>query len=340
MQDLISQLDRRGGLTAAQGEDAIGLLLSPSEDDATKAAFLKSLHEKGESAVEIASFAQSILARAIDPHIDPRALPGPMLDVCGTGGDKLDLFNISTTAMFLLAAGGAVLVKHGNRGITSKCGGADVLEELGVRIDRQPGDLKVCVEKTGIGFLFAPDYHPAFKMIAPVRKMLASQGVTTIFNLLGPLLNPARPEHQLVGIFSKPLLPKYAEALAMLGRKHAWAVHGSGMDELSTAGPTDVREVTRDGINEFAVAPEQLGFQKASVRELRGGDRAENAGILLGILDGSLRDARRDVVVLNAAAGFVVADLARDLPHGVALAGEQIDSGRALEKLKALQTFS
>jgi anthranilate phosphoribosyltransferase len=340
MDDLIAQLERRTDLSPAQVEEAIEALLSPLQEDSTKAAFLKALHEKGESAEEISAFAQSILAHAVDPHLDATRVRGPLLDLCGTGGDKLDLFNISTTCMFILAAGGATVVKHGNRGVSSKCGGADVLEELGIRIDRQPPGFKRCVEEIGVGFLFAPDYHPAFKMIAPVRKILAAQGIPTIFNILGPLLNPARPAHQLVGIFSPKLLPKYVEALAKLGRKRAWAVHGSGMDELSTAGPTEVHEVHNGTVRQFVITGEATGLETTSVRHLRGGDRKENARILLAILDGSLRDAKRDVVLLNAGAAFVVAELAPDLPAGIALAREQIDTGRALEKLAALRRLS
>ncbi len=344
MQDLISHVGSGSDLSSTQVGEAVSFLLDEKISDAAKAALLKALRAKGETAAEIAAFVQSLLGRAIDPQFDPASLPGPMLDVCGTGGDKMDLFNVSTTSMFVLAAGGAVVVKHGNRAITSKCGGADVLEALGVKIDLPPADLKRCVEKIGVGFLFAPNYHPAFKAVAPVRKMLAAQGITTIFNLLGPLLNPAQPAHQLVGVFSERLLPKFAEALGLLGRKHAWAVHGrnaegEGVDELSTLGPTLVRKVTAGGVETFTLAPEEFGFPRAEMADLRGGDKSENARILTGILDGTMRGAKRDVVLLNAGAGFVVAELARDLAAGIALAAEQIDSGRALAKLRVLQNF-
>src|SRR6185369_9934108 len=178
-----------------------------------------------------------------------------------------------------LAAGGACVVKHGNRAITSRCGGADVLEELGVKIDLAPEQLRACVEKHGVGFVFAPAYHPAFKVIGPVRRSLAAQGIPTIFNLLGPLLNPARPPYQLVGVFSPVLLPKYAEALAVLGRAHAWAVHGSGMDELSLLGPSAVREVKDGVVRESTIDAAALGLPPCSIQELRGGDRRENAAI-------------------------------------------------------------
>jgi anthranilate phosphoribosyltransferase len=241
--------------------------------------------------------------------------------------------------MFVLAAGGACVVKHGNRAITSKCGGADVLEELGIKIELAPADLRRCLEAHGLGFVFAPAYHPAYKAIGPVRKTLAAQGIPTIFNLLGPLLNPARPPYQLVGIFSPLLLPKYAEALGILGRARAWAVHGRGMDELSLTGPSMVMELADGLIGERTVDPAPLGLPTCAIEALRGGGRTENAAIVVGILDGSDSGPRRDIVLFNAAAGFVITGLAADLATGLALAREQITSGRALAKLRALQGF-
>lgn len=341
MQELSEHVKSGGELSAEQVERAVAQLAAPEVDDAPKADFLRALRDRGETAAEIAGFVRALLDRAVDPGLDPEKLPGPMIDVCGTGGDRLELFNISTAVMFVLAAGGAIVVKHGNRAITSRCGGADVLEELGVRIDLPPAELRRCVETLGLGFIFAPAYHPAFKAIAPVRKMLAAQGIPTIFNLLGPLLNPARPAHQLVGIFSPALLPKYAAALQALGRTRAWAVHGSGMDELSTAGPSEIHEVVIDReIRSFQLDPANFGLIPARIDELRGGDRAENAQVLTAILDGSLRGAKREIVELNAAGGFVVTGLAPDVPAGLALARQQLDSDRALSRLRALQQFS
>jgi anthranilate phosphoribosyltransferase len=337
---LVSELRAGRDLDAAQVEQAVAALTSPEIGDAIKADFLTALREKGETAREIAAFVQALLARAVDPGLEGAQLSGPMIDVCGTGGDKLELFNVSTAVMFVLAAGGACVVKHGNRAITSKCGGADVLEELGVKIDLAPADLRRCVETHGLGFIFAPAYHPAFKAIMPVRKALAAQGLPTIFNLLGPLLNPARPPYQLVGIFSPVLLPKYAEALAVLGRAHAWAVHGSGMDELSLTGPSAVREIVGGLVRELTVDPVALGLPPCGLDELRGGDRAQNAAFLTAILDGSERGPKRDLVLLNAAAGFVITSLAADLPAGLALAREQIASGGARAKLRALQSLA
>ncbi|MEQ1860753.1 MAG: anthranilate phosphoribosyltransferase [Chthoniobacteraceae bacterium] len=339
MHTLTDQLRRGADLDLAQVESAVAQLIDPGVPDDAKGDFLVALRDKGESAREIAAFARCMIARAVDPKIEPARVRGPMLDVCGTGGDKLELFNVSTAAMFILAAGGACVVKHGNRAITSKCGGADVLEELGVKIDLPPERLRECVEEHGLGFIFAPLYHPAFKAIVPVRRALAERGIATVFNLLGPLLNPARPAYQLVGIFSPVLLPKYADALAELGRARAWAVHGSGMDELSLCGPSEVREIADGRVSELRVDPRELGLSLCKVDELRGGDRAANARILLSILDGEECGPKRDLVLLNAAAGFVITGLAPDLAAALALAREQIMSGRARAKLRALQTL-
>lgn len=340
METFVTHLAAGRDLSSAQIDEAVTALLSESVDHASKAAFLKALRTKGETADEIAAFVNALLSRAVDPGIVPEKLPGPVIDVCGTGGDRMDLFNISTTSMFVLAAGGAVVLKHGNRGITSKCGGADVLETLGVKIDLAPADFKRCVETVGFGFMFAPHYHPAFKAIAPVRKMLAEQGATSIFNLLGPVLNPARPTYQLVGVFDKTMLGKFAMVLNLLGRKRAWALNSQGADEMLPFEITDVVEtVAGDKARDFLIHPWHLGVNPCAVEELRGGDCETNAAILTGILDGTIRGGKRDTVLLNAAAGFVITGLAHDLHAGMALAAEQIDSGRAFGKLRALQAF-
>lgn len=343
MAGLIDALKGHCDLSPGAIEAAVSFLLDPGADHALKADFLRLLTEKGETDAEIAGFAEAFLARSVNPGLDPAHMPGPLLDCCGTGGDKLDLFNVSTTAMFVMAAGGVCVVKHGNRSITSKCGGADVLEALGVRIDMTPAEFKACEETVGCGFMFAPFYHPAFKAIGPVRKALGAKGIPTIFNLLGPILNPARPHYQLVGVFTPAALPSFAAVLKQLGRKRAWAVHGSignglGMDEMSTLGPTEVCSVSDGELHSFSVDPEALGFQKAPVSALRGGDATVNAAILRDVLGGK-PGPRRDLTVLNAAAGFVITRIAPNLETGLALAVEMIDSGKALAKLKALREF-
>ena len=339
MNPLTEHLHHGGSLTRPQIKHAVAALLDEGVALETKADFLAALHSKGETAAEIAAFVEALLAHAVNPHLDPAQLPGPVVDICGTGGDRLNLFNISTTSMFVVAAAGAVVVKHGNRSITSQCGGADVLEELGVRIDLPPADFMRCVETVGAGFLFAPHYHPAFKTIAPVRKHLAAQGRTSIFNLLGPLLNPVRPPFQLAGIFDSSRLEKYAQVLRLLGRKRAWAVHGSGADEIMPFGVTDGMEATPKGVTDFQILMDKLGIPHATLDELRGGGRSENAIILTGILDGSITGAKSDAVLLNAAAALVVCGIAPGMASGLEFAREQIESGAALEKLRELQDF-
>jgi anthranilate phosphoribosyltransferase len=267
-----------------------------------------------------------------------------MIDICGTGGAGLHLFNVSTTIMFILAAGGAVVVKHGNRMVTSLCGSADVLEELGVPIQLGPEQLRDCVERLGIGFIFAPQYYPAFRAIAGMRERLARENRHTIFNLLGPLLNPARPRRQLIGVFAPRLPPIFAEVLRQLGRERAWVVHGlaadsAGMDNISTCGATTIAELQGGEITSAVLDVNWLGIPRAAVVELQGGNARENAATLEGILAGKITGPRRDIAVANAAGGFVVAGLARDLNEGIALAGQQIDTGRALAKLHALRNY-
>jgi anthranilate phosphoribosyltransferase len=342
MQELIEHLHAGKELTPELIENAVASLVDETVEADLKSSFLRLLREKGETGNEIAGFARALLARAVDPGIDPGRVPGPTIDVCGTGGDRMNLFNVSTTVMFVLAAGGACVVKHGNRGITSRSGGADVLEALGIRIDLSSERLRECVERTALGFIFAPAYHPAFKAIVPVRRALAEEGIPTIFNLLGPLLNPARPEYQLMGVFTEAAMPKIAHALALLGRKRAWVVHGTdaqgrGIDEVSTLGDTRVLHVENEAIEELRIALSDFTLHPAVLADLTGGSREENAVITLGILSGEISGPKRDLVVINSAAAFVTAGLAPDLAEGVALADEQIDSGRAMAKLRELR---
>ena len=325
-------------LVPEQIERAVAALIDPAEPPLGKADFLRALRAKGETGAEIAGFARALLARAVDPGIDLARLPGPAIDVCGTGGDQLHLFNVSTTVAFVLAGGGAVVLKHGNRAVTSQSGGADVLAAVGIPLDLPPAGLRRSLETSGFGFLFAPQYHPAFAAIGPVRRQLAAEGFGTIFNLLGPLLNPARPDHQLVGIFAPDATGTYAEVLRQLGRRSAWVVHGAGgMDELSTLGVTHVSRFdlrAHVATTHETLTPEDAGLCRIdTVDELRGGTAAENARVLVGILSGEVSGARRDLVLLNAAAGFVVAGLSADLPAGVERARESIASGRALGAL-------
>lgn len=343
MDALIQHLKREQELSGREIDVATALLLDPKADDREKADLLRALAAKGETPAEIANFVEAFLAHAVDPGIDALDLEGPTLDVCGTGGDKLDLFNVSTTAMFIAAAAGAVVVKHGNRGITSKCGGADVLEALGIRIDLPPVEFRRCIQKAGIGFLFAPNYHPAFKSVVEVRKTLAAEGVRTIFNLIGPLLNPARPECQLVGVFNRELAHSFAEILQRLGRDSAWVVHGTtgdgrSVDEVSLMGSTRIcKSGAYQDIEDEEVRPRDFGLHHAEVSELHGGDAKTNAAILVSILKGEETGPKRDMVLMNAGAAIACAGLSDDMGSGIDLARELINDGSAHEKLRLLQ---
>lgn len=346
MDALIHHLEEKQELTSREVEVAAALLLDPAAPDGKKERLLEALALKGETPDEIAGFVEAFLDHAVDPHLGLIDLDGPTLDVCGTGGDQLDLFNVSTTAMFIAAAAGAVVVKHGNRGITSKSGGADVLEALGVRIDLPADEFRNCVEKAGMGFMFAPIYHPAFKAVVAVRKSLAARGVKTIFNLIGPLLNPARPQCQLVGVFNRDLCPVFAEILQRLGRESAWVVHGTtgdgrSVDEVSLMGSTRIcKSGLFQDLEDEEVRPRDFGFKHAEVEELQGGDAQANAVILEAILAGRETGPKRDMVLMNAGAAIACAGLADDMGDGIGISREMISSGAALERLRLLQKAS
>jgi len=345
MKSLVEKLDAGRDLNVGDISYAVPVLLSEQVDDTLKSDFLAALHRKGETADELVGFARLLMERAVDPMIDVTQLSGPLVDVCGTGGDGFDLFNVSTTVMFILAAGNVVVVKHGSRSVTSLCGSADVLEKLGVEIHLTPEELRECVQQLGLGFIFARQFHPAFEAIAEMRKRLAREKTRTIFSLLGPLLNPARPSRQLVGVFAPRLTSVMAEALRQLGRERAWVVHGStedgkGMDDISTNGITTVADLANGKISSAVIDTRWLNIKESSLADLVGGEAEGNAAILEGILSGELKGAMRDLAAVNSAAGFVVAGRCHDLNEGIALAYEQIDSGRALEKLRALQNYA
>ncbi len=344
MKALIEKLQSGLDLNRSDVALAVTSLLSEQAEAAQKAQFLTLLHNKGESAEEIAWFVEQLVDRAIDPGIDPAKLSGPLIDVCGTGGAGLEIFNVSTTIMFILAAGGAAVVKHGNRSVTSCCGSADVLEALGVRLEWPPEELRECLQRLGVCFIYARTYHPAFRALAEMRLQLAAQNQRTIFNLLGPLLNPVRPPRQLIGVYAPRLTTVFADVLRQLGRERAWIVHGlteggRGMDDISTCEATTLADLENGRATSGVIDTRWLGIPAATLADLRGRDAKENARILEGILSGTEQGAKRDLAVANAAGGFVVAGLARDLSSGIRLAKEQIDNGAALEKLRAFQEF-
>ena len=333
LQDLTAQLAKGCALSDAEVGAAVSALLAPAVTDDTKATFLTTLAGKGETADEIAAFARELRSRAVDPGLPA----GKLLDIIGTGADGANTFNISSCTMFVAAAAGIPVAKHGNRAVTSKCGSADVLAALGAKIDLPAEAARRCLAEAGITFLFAPFYHPAFKAIAPVRKQLAVRRQRTIFNILGPLVNPAKPTHQLIGVFDRPLVLKFAEVLRLLDVKHGLVVHGAGLDELSTRGVNTVAELWHGKIElterDFRVPATLWRVVPVKPEELAGGDPVTNAGIVREILSGKDRGARRDIVLLNAAAALVVAEVADTFEHGWQRAAELIDTGAAMDRL-------
>ncbi len=346
MDALIHHLEHKQELSPREIEVAASLLLDPKAPDAKKERLLEALSLKGETADEIAGFVEAFLEHAVDPQLDTLELEGPTIDVCGTGGDQLDLFNVSTTAMFIVAAAGAVVVKHGNRGITSKSGGADVLEALGIRIDLPAEEFRACIAKAGVGFMFAPRYHPAFRSVVAARKSLAARKIRTIFNLIGPLLNPARPDCQLIGVFQRDLCPAFAEILQRLGRESAWVVHGTtgdgrAVDEVSLMGSTRICKAgSFQDFEDEEVRPRDFGLKHAEVTDLQGGDAKINAAILEAILAGRETGPKRDMVLMNSGAALACAGLADDMGQGIEISQEMISSGAALEKLRLLRKAS
>ncbi len=311
--------------------------------DVQIAALLVALHMKGETVEEIVGFAEAIRAAAIPLELHANSVldasgtgRDALVDTCGTGGDASGTFNISTATAFVAAGAGVRVAKHGNRSVTSKCGSADVMEALGVNIQLPATQIAACMEQVGIAFLFAPAMHSAMKHVQTARRELR---LRTVFNLLGPLTNPARATCQVVGVYSADLVEKLAEALSMLGLHRALVVHGNdGLDEITITGPTRVGEVREGQVHTYEVTPEEFGLQRATLEDISGGDAAQNASLIREVLAGK-KSARRDVVVLNAAAALVAAGRADHLREAVPLAATSIDSGAASAKLQALVAF-
>jgi len=317
-------------------EQAAGVMEEIMSGEATPAQFgalVTALRIKGETVDEIAGLASVMRAKAIPVLATP-----PVVDTCGTGGDNSATFNISTAVAFVTAGAGLKVAKHGNRAMSSHCGSADVLEALGIKIDLGAEAVAECLERVGIGFMFAPVFHPAMKYATAPRREI---GIRTVFNILGPLTNPARAESQIIGVPSRELGSKIASALHRLGTKHSLVLHGiDGMDEISISGKSLIWEVNQyEASSPYQVSPQDFGFNEASLAEIKGGTPKENAEMLRRILGGE-RSPRRDVVVMNAAAALVAGDRASDLREGARLAEEVIDSGQALEKLDGLVKLS
>ncbi len=337
MQALIEIAEAGTNLSRLQAEAAMEEILAGRAGEDSVVAFLAALRAKGETIEELVGFARAMRRHAtvIFPQGDQR--DDLLVDTCGTGGDASGTFNISTTAAFVVAGAGVRVAKHGNRSISSKCGSADVLEALGISLNVSPERVGASIEEIGIGFLFAPAVHSAMRHAMPARRRL---GGRTVFNLLGPLTNPAGASAQVTGVFSTEVVDKVAGALAELGVARAFVVHGAGgLDEISLDGETRVAEV-RDGVvRVYQMTPEDFGLPRAPLSAISGGDAMHNAGLLRGILSGET-GPRRDIVVANAAAALVASGLAADFLEGSRRAAESLDSGAAQKKLDAVITFT
>ncbi|MCG7854994.1 MAG: anthranilate phosphoribosyltransferase [Methanoregulaceae archaeon] len=333
MQAALARLARGQDLSSRLAMEAMEEVASGRASEAQIASLITALRVKGESAEEIASFARVLQrhARAVSPRVG-----GMLVDTCGTGGDGAGTFNISTAAAIVAAGAGVPVVKHGNRNVSSSCGSADVLEALGVAVDLPPERSCAIIEEIGIGFLFAPVYHPALRHAAKVRHEL---GFSTIFNLLGPLLNPAGAPARLCGVYHPALISKFAVSLQSLGAERAMVVHGDGLDEITVSGPTLVAEIDRDTVKNYTLTPEDFGFSRSPLSTLAGSTPAENARTIREILDGKEGPAR-DVVVMNAGAAIYLGGLVSGYAAGISRAEEAIDSGAAAGKLDALVVAS
>jgi anthranilate phosphoribosyltransferase len=325
MQEFIQKITANENLTSEEAESAIGMIFSDATD-AQIGSFLTALKMKGETAEEIAGLARGMkkAANTINPKVS-----GILVDTCGTGGDASHTINVSTASAIITSAAGVPVAKHGNYSITSRSGSADVLKELGVTIDLPPEKVCESIEKAGIGFMLAPVFHPSMKRVAGPRKEL---GVRTVFNILGPLTNPANARSQVIGVFDESLCSTMAEVLNLLGTKRAFVVHGSGLDEISNLGPTTVAELNRGTIETYTLTPESLGITRASISDIKGGTPEENAADIVKILKGE-KSAKRDIVIINSAAALVVGGKASDIQNGVELAQQTVDNGAALDKL-------
>jgi anthranilate phosphoribosyltransferase len=330
---LLPRLIRGESLTEEEAQAVIGHVMDGDASESQIAGLLVALRAKGESVPEIVGAARAMRTHAI--AVVPKRTD--LVDTCGTGGDGLRTFNVSTAAGLVAAGAGAGVAKHGNRAVSSAAGSADVLEALGVRIDLPPQRVAECIDEVGFGFLFAPGHHPAMRHAAPVRRSL---GVRTIFNLLGPLTNPVGARRQLVGVFDEALVVPIAETLRALGSERALVVHGSdGLDELSPCNPSTCADASPEGVTVSTIEPASLGLAPSRTEDLAGGDAAANAELLRALLAGEL-GPRRDAVALNAGAALVAAGRAPDLAAGMALAVSAIDDGRAFLTLERLVEFT
>ncbi|TWH49418.1 anthranilate phosphoribosyltransferase [Sporomusa sp. KB1] len=333
LKDYLSQAIAGQDFSREEARAAMQVIMSGQASEAQIGAFLTAMRMKGETSLEVAGFAESMRSQALKVECSSNKI----IDTCGTGGDRRGTFNISTAAAFVLAGAGLNVAKHGNRGVSSSCGSADVLNALGIKLELPPEGVSEAIDTIGVGFIFAPSFHQAMKYAVKPRKEL---GFRTVFNLLGPLTNPAGANCQLIGVYDQALTTKVAHALAELGVTSAMVVHSfDGLDEISTASPTQVAEVRGEEIRSYVIEPEAYGFTRCTLADYQGGTIEENAQIIIRLLKGE-QGFKRDIVLLNAAAALVIADAAGDLEEGIQLAAKSIDSGTAYTKLEALQQFT
>jgi len=333
IKEAIAKAIARTNLTEAEAETVMREIMQGEATDAQIAAYITALRMKGETVEEITGSARVMREKAVPIRLDAKY----QVDTCGTGGDMAHTFNISTTAAFVVAAAGVTVAKHGNRSVSSKSGSADVLQALGVNIEIPSQRAEACIKDVGIGFLFAPMMHLAMKYaIGPRREI----GIRTIFNVLGPLTNPAKVTSQIMGVYSADLTSLLAQALGNLGAKHAFVVHGmDGLDEITITGKTKVSEFRDGTVKDYFIQPTDFGFPIGKAEDLKGGDAKANAAITVELLKGQ-KGPRRDIVLLNAAAALVAAGRAADFKEGIKLSAESIDSGAALKKLEELKVFT
>jgi anthranilate phosphoribosyltransferase len=342
--EAVRMLVERRDLSRIEAAAAMEAIMSGAATNAQIASFLTALRMKGETVEELIGFAQVMRQKVVRIRTrgdEVAALTGTdremLIDTCGTGGDATGTFNVSTATAFVVAGAGLRVAKHGNRSVSSLCGSADVVEALGINLELTSQKVGRCVDEVGVGFLYAPLLHTAMKHVMPTRREM---GIRTVFNILGPLTNPAGANAQIIGVYAAALTEPLARVLAELGTIRAFVVHGSdNLDEISNTGESRVSEVREGLVRTFAVRPEDFGMPRASIADLRGGDREQNAQIIRGLLDGE-SGPRRDIVLMNAAAALVAGGRARDLKEGVALAGQSIDSGEARNKLGQLIALS
>ncbi|HEX9114402.1 MAG TPA: anthranilate phosphoribosyltransferase [Nitrospirota bacterium] len=333
IKEAIAKVVAKVNLTEAEAEAVMREIMQGEATDAQIASYITALRMKGETVEEITGSARVMREKAVPVRVDAQY----QLDTCGTGGDMAHTFNISTTAAFVVAGTGVTVAKHGNRSVSSKSGSADVLQALGVNIEVPAHRVEECMREVGIGFLFAPLMHLAMKYaIGPRREV----GIRTIFNVLGPLTNPARVKSQIMGVYAADMTAPLAQALGNLGALHAFVVHGmDGLDEITITDRTRISEFKSGTVKDYFIHPSDFGLPAGKAEDLKGGDAKDNAAITVEILKGR-KGARRDVVLLNAAAGLVASGRAADIRGGVKLAEESIDSGAALKKLEELKAFT